>query len=136
MSKPHFKSTFQDSWFCNPKYSLWVSKDASNTSKNYCKLCYKAIDLKSGGSNALDSLQKGQKHQELEKARKTNAMRLFLSPQFSKSSNVNQKEGPLSPQSSLKSAEVGPTEVQERPLSSFVLDENTIMVFKCCEVSS
>ena len=119
MSKPQ-------SWFCNPKYSMWVSKDASNTSKAYCKLCYKTIDLKSGGSNALDSHQKGQKHQELEKARKTNSMKLFLPPQSSKSSNVNQKEGPLSPQSSLKSAKVGPAEVQEGPLSSFVLDENTL----------
>ena len=92
MSKPHFKSAFQESWFCNPNYSLWVSKDGSNTSKNYCKLCYKAIDLKFGGSNALDSLQNGEKHQELEKARKTNAMRLLLVAQSSKSSIVNQKE--------------------------------------------
>ena len=53
-------------------------------------------------------------------------MKLFLSPQSSKSSNVNHKEGPLSPQSSLKSAKVGPAEVQEGPLSSFVLDENTL----------
>ena len=105
---------------------MWVSKDASNTSKAYCKLCYKTIDLKSGGSNALDSHQKGQKHQEVEKARKANAMRLFLSLQSSKSSNVNQKEGPFSPQSSLKFAKVGPTEVQEGLLSSFVLDENTL----------
>ena len=52
-------------------------------------------------------------------------MELFLSPQSSKSSNFNQKEGPLSPQS-LKSAKVGLAEVQEGPLSSFVLDENTL----------
>ena len=126
MPKPHSKSTFQESWFCNPKYWLWVSKDASNTNKAYCDLCYKTTDLKSGGSNALDSHQKGQKSQELEKARKTNDMKLFLSPQSSKSSNVNEKEGPLSPQSSLKPATVGPAEVQERPFSSFVLDENTL----------
>ena len=80
--------------------------------------CYKTIDLKSGGSNAFDSYQKWQKHQELEKARKTNAIKLFLSPQPSKSSNVNQKEGPLLPQSSLKSTKVGPAEVQEGQLSS------------------
>ena len=54
-------------------------------------------------------------------------MTLFLSPQSSKSSDVNQKEGPLSPQCFLKSAKVGPTEVQEGPLSSFVLDENTLI---------
>ena len=53
-------------------------------------------------------------------------MKLFLSPQSSKSSNVNQKEGPLSHQSSLKSARVGPSEVQEGPLSTFVLDKNTL----------
>ena len=53
-------------------------------------------------------------------------MRLFLSPQSSKSSNVNQKEGPLSPKSSLKSAKVGQMELQEGPLSSFVSDENTL----------
>ena len=128
MSEPHSKSTFQESSFCNQKYSLWFCKDASNTSKAYYKLCYKTINLKSGGSNALDCHQKWIKHQELEKARKTNAMKLFLSPQSSKSSNVNQKEGPLSPQSSLKSAKVGPAEVQEGPLSSFVLDENTLNV--------
>ena len=74
MSKPHSKSRFQESWFGNPKYSLWVSKDGSNPSKALCKLCQKAIDLKSGGSFALDSYKKGQKHHELEKARKTNAM--------------------------------------------------------------
>ena len=70
MSKPHSKSAFQESWFCNPNYPLWVSKDASSTSKVYCKLCYEIIELKSGGSNALHSHQKGQKYQELEKARK------------------------------------------------------------------
>ena len=53
-------------------------------------------------------------------------MKLFLSSQSSKSSNVNQKEGPISPQSSLKSAKVGPAEVQKGLLSSFVLDENTL----------
>ena len=58
MSKPHSKSTFQESWFGNPKYSLWVSKDGSNPSKALCKLCHKAIDLKSGGSCALDSHKK------------------------------------------------------------------------------
>ena len=97
-----------------------------HTSNAYCKLCYNAIDLKSGGSNALDSHQKGQKHQEFEETRKTNSMKLFLSSQSSKSSNVNQKEGPLSHQSSLKSARVGPSEVQEGPLSTFVLDKNTL----------
>ena len=90
MSKPLSKSTFQESWFCNSKYSLWVSKDGSNPSKAYYKL-YQAIDLKSGCSFALYSHQKGQKHQELEKARKTNAIGLFLSPQPSKSANVDQK---------------------------------------------
>ena len=97
-----------------------------HTSNAYCKLCYNTIDLKSGGSNALDSHQKGQKHQEFEETRKTNSMKLFLSSQSSKSSNVNQKEGPLSHQSSLKSARVGPLEVQEGPLSTFVLDKNTL----------
>ena len=52
-------------------------------------------------------------------------MKLFLSPQFSKPSNANEKERPLSPQSSLKSTKVVPAEVQKGPLSSFVLDENT-----------
>ena len=92
MSKPHSKSSFQKSWFCNLKYSLFVSKDGSNPSKAYCKLCHKAIDLKSGGSFALDSHQKGQKHQELETARKTSVMGLFLSPQSSKSANIDQKQ--------------------------------------------
>ena len=119
MTKPHSKPTFQENWFYNPKYSLWVSKDVSNTSKAYCKLC---IDLKFGGSNALDTHQKGEKYQELEKARKTNTIMLFLSAK----SNVNQKEGPLSPQSSLKSAKVDPMKVQKGPFSHFVLNENTL----------
>ena len=122
MTKPHSKPTFQENWFYNPKYSLWVSKDVSNTSKAYCKLCYKPIDLKFGGSNALDTHQKGEKYQELEKTRKTNTMMLFLSAK----SNVNQKEGPLSPQSSLKSAKVDPMKVQKGPFSHFVLNENTL----------
>ena len=101
MSKPHSKSTFQESWFGNPKYSLWIFKDGSNRSKALCKLCHKAIDLKFGGSFALDSHKKGQKHQELEKARKTNAMGLFVSSQ----SSTSPKEGPLSPQSTSNSSE-------------------------------
>ena len=120
MSKPHSKSTFQESWFGNPKYSLWVSKDGSNPSKALCKLCHKAIDLKSGGSFALDSHKKGQKHQELEKARKTNAMGLFVSSQ----SSTSAKEGPLSPQSTSNSSEVRSTE--QKQLSSFIIDENTL----------
>ena len=36
------------------------------------------------------------------------------------------KRKDLSPQSSLKYAKVGPVEVQKGPLSSFVLDENTL----------
>ena len=103
-----------------------------HTSSAYCKLCYNTIDLKSGGSNALDSHQKGQKHQEFEETRKTNSMKLFLSSQSSKPSNVNQKEGPLSHQSSLKSARVGPSEVQEGPLSTFVLDKNTLNAEAVC----
>ena len=102
MSKLHSKSTFQESWFGNPKYSLWVSKDGCNPSKALCKLCHKAVDLKSGGSFALDSHKKGQKHQELEKARKTNAIGLFVS-------STSAKEGPVSPQSTLNSSEVRST---------------------------
>ena len=49
-------------------------------------------------------------------------MMLFLSAK----SNVNQKEGPLSPQSSLKSAKVDPMKVQKGPFSYFVLNENTL----------
>ena len=120
MSKPHSKSTFQESWFGNPKYSLSVSKDGSNPSKALCKLCYKAIDLKFGSSFALDSHKKGQKHQKLKKARKTNAMGLFVSSQ----SSTSAKEGPLSPQSTSNSSEVRSTE--QKQLSSFIIDENTL----------
>ena len=62
------------------------------------------------------------KNIKLEKGRKTDALRLFLSAQSSKSSTVNQKEGPLLPQSSFNSTKVSPTEVQEGPLFSFFLD--------------
>ena len=140
MTKPHSKPTFKENWFYNSKYSFWVSKNVSNTSKAYCKLCYKPIDLKFGGSNALDTHQKGEKHQELEKARKTNTMMLFLSPKSSKSSNVNQKEGPLSPQSALKSAKVDPMEVQKAfflfcfEWEHFKWRDN--MVLKCCVIVS
>ena len=113
MSKPHSKSIFQESWFCNPKYSLWVTKYASNTTKAYCELCCKTIYLKPAGSNVFYSHQKGQKHQALEKAKKTKSMKLFLSSQSSELFNFIKKEGCLSPQSSLKPAKVGPAEVQK-----------------------
>ena len=57
--------------------------------------------------------KKGKNIRSLRKQGKTNAMRLFLSPQSSKSSSVNQKEGPLSPQSSLKSAKIGLMAIQK-----------------------
>ena len=120
MSKPRSKSTVQESWFGNLKYSLWVSKDGSNPSKALCKLCHKTVDLKSGGSFALDSHKKGQKHQELEKARKTNAMGLFVSSQ----SSTSAKEGHLSPQSTSNSSEVRSKE--QKQLCSFIIDENTL----------
>ena len=83
-------------------------------------MCHKAIDLKSGGSFDLDSHKKGQQNQELEKARKTNAMGLFLSSQ----SSTSAKEGPLSPESTSNSSEVRSTE--QKQLSSFIIDENTL----------
>ena len=55
-------------------------------------------------------------------------MGLFLSPQSSKSGNVDQKqkEGPILPQPSLNSPKAGSKEQQRGSLSSFVLDENTL----------
>ena len=70
--------------------------------------------------------RKSKNIKSLRKQGKTNAIRLFLSPESSKSSSFNQKEGPLSLQFSLKSAKLGPMEIQEGLLSSFILDENTL----------
>ena len=73
--------------------------------------------------------KKGKNIRSLRKQGKTNAMRFFLSPHSSKSSSVNQKEGPLSPQSSLKSAKVGLMAIQKGLLSTFVLDKNAEIIW-------
>ena len=114
MSKTHSKSTLQESWFCNSKYSLWVSKNASNTSKAYCKLCYKIIDLKSGGSNALDSHQKSKNIRSLRKQGKPMLWSCFFPHNLQNHLML------------IKSAKVGPVEAQKRSLSSFGLDENIL----------
>ena len=122
MSKPHSVSTFQETWFTNEKYSLWISKDTNNTSKASCKLCHKVIDLKCGGATALDSHRKGKKHQELEKARTSNSIELFLN----KSKTSNQNDGSSSSQLSSTSEKVGPKEPQTGQISMYIVDENTL----------
>ena len=63
----HSKLTSQDSWFVNSKCNLWISSVKTNKTKAHCKLCHKTFDLICGGATALDSHQKEQKHQHLEK---------------------------------------------------------------------
>ena len=119
MSRPqHSKSTFQDSWFVNPKYNLGISSVETNKTKAHCKLCHKTFDLACGGATALDSHQKGQEHQHLKKTRKTDAIGTFFSPQpSSKSSHSGTANAVCSS---------NPRKVSGS-LSSFVVDENTLM---------
>ena len=70
MAKQHSTSTFQEFWLSDPKYELWIAVVESCKSKVRCKLCHKDFDVANNGVKALDSHQKGKKHQELEAAQK------------------------------------------------------------------
>ena len=50
----HSKSTFQDSWFVNPKYNWWISS-VTNKIKAHCKLHHKTFDLKCKSATTLGS---------------------------------------------------------------------------------
>lgn len=81
------KLTFQDNWFVNPKYNLWISSVEKNKIKAHYKPCHKTFDLTCGGAVALDSRQRGQKQHYPDKTRKADAVVTLFSPQFfSKSS--------------------------------------------------
>ena len=42
-NKTHSKSTFQDEWLCNDKYSKWVVK-TNQPSEACCLICRRNID--------------------------------------------------------------------------------------------
>ena len=57
----HSVSSFQEEWYTNKKYKLWISK-SSNSAGARCTLCKKDIDISTMGSSALHSHAKGKKH--------------------------------------------------------------------------
>ena len=61
MSK--YKSSFQEIWLNNKKYSLWLQKD-EDTSLSRCKLCSKSFSVAAMGIKALDAYANGTKHKD------------------------------------------------------------------------
>ena len=57
----HSVSSFQEEWYTNKKYKLWISKSSKSAGAR-CTLCKKDIDISIMGSSALDSHAKGKKH--------------------------------------------------------------------------
>ena len=57
----HSVSSFQEEWYTNKKYKLWISKSSKSTGAR-CTLCKKDIDISTMVSSALDSHAKGKKH--------------------------------------------------------------------------
>ena len=54
MNSKKCKSVFQDEWFANKNYKLWIAK-TKNKKTAPCTLCQKEIDLLTMGNVALDS---------------------------------------------------------------------------------
>ena len=51
---PKYKSSFQEIWLNNKKYSLWLQKD-EDTSLSRCKVCSKPFSVAAMGMKALDA---------------------------------------------------------------------------------
>ena len=62
-NKKHSSTTFQEEWFTNTKYKLWIGKSKDGKYAR-CILCCKDIDISSMGSSALDSHSTGKKHKQ------------------------------------------------------------------------
>ena len=60
---PKYKSSFQEIWLNNKKYSLWLQKD-EDTSLSRCKVCSKSFSVAAMGIKALDAYANGTKHND------------------------------------------------------------------------
>ena len=69
-NKTRSKSTFQDEWLCNDKYSKWVVK-TNQPSEAFCIICRKNIDVSIIGVSVLESHAAGVKYKKLISARKS-----------------------------------------------------------------
>ena len=58
-----YKSSFQEIWLNNEKYSLWLQKD-EDTSLARCKVCSKSFSVAAKGIKALDTHTNGAKHKD------------------------------------------------------------------------
>ena len=61
MNSKKCHSVFQDEWFTNIKYKLWIAK-TKNKKTAQCTLCQKEIDLSTMESAALDLHALSKKH--------------------------------------------------------------------------
>ena len=62
-NKKHSSTTFQEEWFTNTQYKLWIGKSKDGKYAR-CIFCCKDIDIPSMGSSALDSHSTGKKHKQ------------------------------------------------------------------------
>ena len=60
----HSKSTYQDDWLCNEKYSKRVIK-TNQPSEAHCLICRKNIDVSIMGVSALESHDAEAKYKKL-----------------------------------------------------------------------
>ena len=58
-----YKSSFQEIWLNNEKYSLWLQKD-EDTRLARCKVCSKSFSVAAKGIKALDAHANGAKHKD------------------------------------------------------------------------
>ena len=60
---PKYKSSFQEIWLNNEKYSLWFQKD-EDTSLVRCKVCLKSFSAAAMGIKAIDAHANGAKDKD------------------------------------------------------------------------
>ena len=60
---PKYKSSFQEIWLNNEKYSLWLQKD-EDTSLQRCKVCWKSFSVAAMDIKAFDAHANGAKHKD------------------------------------------------------------------------
>lgn len=71
MVKPHGKTSFQDSWFADPDFKVWLKKSQNDPYSAECLLCPGTkFSIASMGRRALTSHMQGQKHKLKAEARK------------------------------------------------------------------
>ena len=86
MNSKKCHSVFQDEWFTNKKYKLWIAKTKHKTAR--CTLRQKEIDLSIRVSAALDSHAFSKKHTTKMIDRKQELVKIFIQKQQSISERV------------------------------------------------